>query len=125
MTGWHISVFRQEEAAAKPASPDPVKGARLAVWQADDEGLAWIQALVKSGDAIDLGSDGYPSLYTAPTKHLIPTIIKGPPAARETWFYEAGDILTDQWAGKTIVDKKTIKLCKPDEWLIVEAWDES
>jgi hypothetical protein len=38
---------------------------------------------------------------------------------------EAGDVITDKWEGKTVIDGATAAQCRPDEWLIVEAWDES
>lgn len=92
MLGWHISVYRQSG------------GSRLAVWQAGWHGLQWIDALVKAGVAVSLGGDGYPFRFTATAAILRPFLIDGPPDARESWVSEPGDILTEKWAGKTVLD---------------------
>ena len=38
---------------------------------------------------------------------------------------EPGDILGTGWEGKTVVNRAVADACRPDEWLLVEAWDES
>jgi hypothetical protein len=97
----------------------------LAVWQTGLGGLAWFSELVQQGKAIDLGGNGYPCRYTATAEHLIPRILEQPPGARDTWVYEAGDILTEKWEGRTVIDRAHAESCSPGEWLLVEAWDES
>lgn len=125
MLGWHISVYKQGESSASPATAQTSAGARLAVWQTGIGGLHWLDELVEAGKAIDLGGNGYPCRYTATAEHLIPRVIDGPPQARNTWMREASDVVTDQWAGRTIVDHAAAAQCRPEEWLLVEAWDES
>lgn len=125
MLGWHISVFRQQEGGASPATMESAKGPRLAVWQTGFEGLKWLEQLVEAGNAIALGGNGYPVRYTATAEHLLPEISDQPPQARDTWAHDPGDILTDKWEGKTVVDPVTVSECPPGEWLLVEAWDES
>ena len=34
-------------------------------------------------------------------------------------------LVTDKWEGKTVIDGDAATLCRPGEWLLVEAWDES
>ena len=125
MLGWHISVFRQLNDSTSPARIGAPEGAQLAVWQTDCGGLDWIDDLVKSDKAICLSGGGYPNLYTATAENLIPCIEKGPPGARRTWACGVGDILTDKWVGRTVVNRASFADCRPDEWLLVEAWDES
>ena len=125
MLGWHISVYRQTNDGLGPATAESATGARLAVWQTGLGGLDWIEDLVKAGNAIDLGGNGYPVRYTALAKSLIPQISEDPPGARMTWACGKDDILTDKWEGKTVIDRGVIQACSPDEWLLVEAWDES
>jgi len=125
MLGWHISIYRQSDGGESPATFGSQQGARLAVWQTGLGGLDWLQELVKEGKAIDLGGNGYPSQYTAPARELLPHISVHPPGAREHWLSEPGDVLTAKWAGKTVIDTTAVAQCRPDEWLIVEAWDES
>jgi hypothetical protein len=125
MLGWHISVYRQPDGGSTPAATQSPKGTRLAVWQTGLGGLDWLDALVKSGQAVDLGGSGYPCRYTAPAENLIPHIIETPPGARAVWITGAGDTVTDKWDGQTVIDRAAADACRPDEWLLVEAWDES
>jgi hypothetical protein len=126
MMGWHISVYRQKGGGDWPATPTSLEGERLAVWQGGWNGLDWIDELVKAGQAIDLGGNGYPSYYTATAGTLIPLVIeKTPPDARATWAHGPNDILTEKWAGKTVTDPAAAARCHPEEWLLVRVWDES
>jgi hypothetical protein len=125
MLGWHISVYRQASGGSVPGEYDSEQGPRLAVWQGDRWGLAWIDELVKAGQAIDLGGGGCPTWFTAQAEHLIPPILGGPPSAREIWTSGPDDVLTSQWAGKTVINHAVVDGCRADEWLLVVAWDES
>jgi hypothetical protein len=125
MLGWNIGVFRTMDSPEDPATVDSKEGARLAVWQTGKGGLRWIDELVQTGSAIDLGGNGYPNRYTARADHLIPRIVEGPPDAYTTWVHGVEDIIGPGWAGRTVIDTAAIAQCGPDEWLLVEAWDES
>jgi hypothetical protein len=125
MLGWHISVYKQENDGRSPATAMSPKGERLAVWQTGFNGLDWLDELVKTSRAIDLGGNGYPSRYTATAEYLIPRIIDKPPGALRTWVAGGGDILTNKWEGETVIDHAVAATCRPDEWLLVEVWDES
>ena len=80
---------------------------------------------MKAGKAIDLGGNGYPCRFTATAEYLIPRIIDEPPGAKPTWSSGLHDILTEKWEGKTVLDRVACVACRPDEWLLIEAWDES
>lgn len=125
MLGWNIAVYRQSENNTSPATSESPASKRLAIWQTGLGGLEWIDELVKKNEAIDLGGNGYPNKYTAKAKTLIPYISDKPPLAKEVWSSDEGDVLLDTWVGKTVIDRNEIKDCSPDEWLIIEAFDES
>lgn len=125
MLGWHISVYRLKDYGESPATEQSPKGIRLAVWQTGLNGLNWISELVKDGNALDLGGNGYPCRYTAAAKYIVPRIIEEPPEAYTIWVCGPNDILTEKWAGKTVIDQAAAAQCPSDEWLLVEAWDES
>jgi hypothetical protein len=125
MLGWHVSIYRQTDGGASPATFESPEGTRLGVWQTDVDGLDWLLALVKAGKAIDLGGNGYPYRYTAPAEHLFPYFIQNRPRANEYWLLGAGDVVTDKYEGKTVIDSDAASECRPEEWLLVEVWDES
>jgi len=125
MLGWNIAVYKQGSDASSPATLESVTGARLAVWQTGLEGLNWIEKLVKTGKAINLGGNGYPCRYTATAENLIPQIIDEPPMTKKVWTYGANDIITEQWEGQTVINRTKAAACRPGEWLLIEAWDES
>jgi hypothetical protein len=76
--GWNTSVFRQADGGSLLARADSEKGASVAIWQTGVWGLRWIDELVETGQAIDLGGNGYPRCYTAQAEYLIPSIIDSP-----------------------------------------------
>jgi hypothetical protein len=125
MLGWHISVYRQTNGGESPAMTNSPEGTRLAVWQAGVGGLDWLDELVKTGNAVNLGGNGYPCRYTVIAQHVIPQIADIPPGARDNWLLGAGDLVTDKWEGKTVVDNAEAAQCPLGEWLLIEAWDES
>ena len=125
MLGWNVSVYRQKSDGTKAATFETERSERLAVWQAGLCGLSWLNELVQNGKAINLGGDGYPVRYTAPAQYILSEIINGPPEARAVWEHDQCDILTEKWQGKTVVNTDLAKRCDGNEWLIVEAWDES
>lgn len=125
MLGWNISVYKQQNDGATPASFGDAHGTCLAVWQTGLGGLDWINDLVKQQKAIDLGGNGYPLEFTVMTAHLKTQLLEGPPGAKALWTFDPGDILLPGWLGKTIKDLEALDACRPDEWLLIQAWDES
>jgi hypothetical protein len=129
MLGWCISVHKQKNGGSSPETetkPRMDHGPRVAVWQTGIGGLDWVRKLVKEGKATQIAWNcGYPDRYTAPPKYIIPNIINGPPRANDIWSCGPRDIVTSWWAGKTVIDRPLAEACRPDEWLLIEAWDES
>jgi hypothetical protein len=126
MWGWWIAVFRQAQGGHVPASADGELGTRLAVWQTPPNGLNWLNELVRAGDAIALGGNGYPLWFTARSDQLLPPILGGPPHANPVWNSGPDDLIDNAvWLGRTTIYSAAVDSCRPDEWLVVEAWDES
>lgn len=125
MLGWHISVYRQTGDNSLPATEDTSIFARLAVWQTGLGGLDWLYDLIDAEKAIDLGGIGYPSKFTAIAGSVIPIILKGPPGANQPWVCGEHDVIGEAWDGKTMIDRAVVAACRENEWLLIEAWDES
>lgn len=146
MLGWAIGVYRIEAArppllaadvpallAAFPTeddrytlSKDLKTAARLAVWQTGMGGTDWLDELAKQGQATRLATNsGYPVVYLVQARVLLPRILDGPPDARKQWLSETHDILLPNWEGQTAIDRGAASKVLPEEWLVVEAWDES
>jgi hypothetical protein len=106
MLGWQIRIYRRANGGASPATAQSPQGVRLATWQA--ESLDWLDELVTAGKAIDLGGEGYPCRYTTTAEHVIPRIDD-----------------TSTGARNKVVDDAEVTRCRLDEWLLVEAWDQS
>ena len=124
MLGWNISVYRLEQEAVRATTKSPI-GVRLAFWQTGLDGLDWIDELVKEGKAMNLGGNGYPCRFTATAEHLIPHFVNGVPEAQSTLRFEGSGMLMEGWEGKPAIDQTAIAVCKPDEWLLLVAWDGS
>jgi hypothetical protein len=126
MLGWLVCIFRQKDSGISPATNTPQKGEQLAIWQTNLYGLDWLHQLAEEGKVIEVGQNGgYPVRYTTLAKHLIPYIANSPPNAKAQWNVDEGDIILPSWKGKTQINKIEIDKCSPDEWLLIEAWDES
>ena len=129
MLGWHISVYRLVDAQSAEPLLDALarleRGEKLAVWQAGVDGIAWIRDLVTRGDAVGSLGSGYPGLFFARARDLLPKIREGPPFSHDVWTHGPTDILLPHWEGRTVIHEGTIQGCAPDEWLRVEVWDES
>jgi len=122
--GWHIGVYKRIEGGSNPLPLADQRGERLAVWQANLAGLRWIMQLREDGDAAILGGDGYPVYFTALARHILPKLDGEPPEANPLWVSGVGDNVSG-WLGKTTKYEEVIGRCSPEEWLLIEAWDES
>ena len=125
MLGWNIGIYRQDDGGTSPAKFPTPYSSRIAIWQTGLGGLDWLDKLVKTGKAIDLGGNGYPRRYTATAENLIAEITDSPPEANDNWVCGPDDIIGDGWEGKTVIDRAEVSRCRQGEWLIIEAWDES
>ena len=98
----------------------------MAVWQGGLGSLSWIRALTATADGEDLGGGGYPVRFTARAAVLDAPVRNGPPEAKEVWSSDVGDVIDFAiWPGRTVVDEVGLAECDPNEWLLIEAWDES
>jgi hypothetical protein len=109
MLGWHITIYKQKKGGVTAASFSEPTDAKLAVWQSDLGGLNWLDELVKAGRVIRLGGNGYPYEYTTQIQYVRDTVLQGPPHDKK----------------HRVIDTEDLKQCPPDEWVLIQVWDES
>ena len=126
MLGWHISVYQKTVDRFTPAEFESQKGTLLAQWQGDTGALGWILKVCESDAGQDLGGNGYPYCFTARCGSLRPVILGDPPGARKVWIHGPDDVIDySKWKGQTFIDHSELQSVDEDEWLLIEAWDES
>jgi hypothetical protein len=142
MLAWLISVYRFGDPALRAqrgdfdamltlisTDPDLPQATdadqRVARWQTRLGGARWLDALVESRNAAYTSHGGYPNNYLIRCKDFRERLEDGLPEERDIWVVGAADILTEDWLGKTTIDSDELQRCDPDEWLLVEVWDES
>jgi hypothetical protein len=113
--GFDISIYRQQNDGSAPASFGAPRGAELAVWQTFGYGLDWINDLLEQQKAVHIGGGGYPIEYTARAADVVPRLGDKPPDDKTAWPKAS-------WTRK---DTEAINACRPEEWLIIVAWDKS
>jgi hypothetical protein len=123
MLGYQVSIYRQRDEGASPATAESLEGTRVAVWQTGIGGLDWLVELEKAGKAIFLGGSGYPCRFTATTEHLMQEIIAAAEGVQKPWLLGESEFVTEKWDGKNVIDRDAVAACRPDEWLLVEGWD--
>jgi hypothetical protein len=117
MLGWEVIV--QKESDINQA------GQSLMSWTTGLGGLSWLDELVKQGLAQDLGGNGYPNKYSGQASIVLPKIVpvlpnyEGKFVIGDDYVLEGGE----NWAIK--INQPKIDTCKPEELLIIEAWDGS
>jgi hypothetical protein len=105
----------------KQTDDDP----RIATWQTGLDGVDWLTQLVANGRALSTTRSGYPDTYTIPCRDFITRLDEGLPGEHATWVASPHDIIVGSGPRQTTIDTETLALCDPNEWLLVEAWDES
>lgn len=117
MLEWEVIVKKESDADQA--------GQSLMSWSTGLDGLSWLDELVKQGLAQDLGGNGYPNKYSGQASIILPKIVPSLPSYEgkvvigDDYVLEGGE----NWAIK--INQPKIDTCKPEELLIIEAWDGS
>ena len=113
MLGWDVIVTRQGSDAI------------VARWSTSVFGLKWLDSLVESHRAVDLGGNGYPNRYSIAAGVLLP-IISGTLPANGSPLVIGEDYVTPAgWSGTVELNAQNASGCRSDEQLLLEAWDQS
>jgi len=126
MLGWEVIVYKQTDGGSSPAKSESERGNSIAAWLTDMNGLNWLEALVKTGKAIDLGGNGYPMTFTTTAEDLIPQLVQGPPQALRTFHpCETLSAFANRDSETTVTGLVESAGCRMGEWLLIHAWDQS
>jgi hypothetical protein len=100
-------------------------GRSLASWRTGIGGTDWLDTLVSSGVATDLGGNGYPNRYGVPAGALLAIFslgipkFKSPPVIGDDYVQPSG------WTAGVEIDIAALRAIDSKEILEVEAWDQS
>jgi hypothetical protein len=126
MLGWEVIVYKQADGGNSPAKPESEPGNSIASWLTGMNGLNWLETLVKAGNAMDLGGNGYPLAFTATAEDLIPQLVQGPPQALRTFHpCETLSAFANRDSETTVTGLVESAGCRMGEWLLIHAWDQS
>ena len=86
-------------------------------------GTCWLDRMVESGHAIDLGGNGYPYRYALAVGTLLRTLQSGTPKAEGPPVIGDDYFLPGHWTGRNHIELELLQAADPTELLIVKAWD--
>lgn len=128
MLGWHITVERFKDDTDKIYYPDAhseYKTRRIAGWYTGLGGTDWLDQLVKAGKAEFLGGEGYPCSYRAKAKLIFSLISQGIPTGKNPVVIGDNYVMPENWSSDIDIYPENIQKCEPEEWLLIEAMDQS
>ena len=112
MLGWEVFVY-----------PEGDESKKIARWKTSVYGLAWIDELVNTGQAIDLGGNGYPIRYSVMAGILVSILKDGLPGNESPLVVGDDYTIPKGWNDQLHIGN--LLEYPPDQVLIVEAWDQS
>lgn len=118
MLGWEVFVYRHGEKSDENL---------IARWKSSVFGVDWIDKLVAEGRAHDLGGNGYPCIYKARASFFIPIINPGIGIKRKGFTaVPQGEysIFPRDYYG-IVWNHENLRQCKPEEELLIYAYDQS
>jgi hypothetical protein len=124
MIGWHINVFRTDSFTHEvyDVSTDET---RIASWSTGMRGLDWLNELVKESKIKKLGGNGYPYRYSAKALEILPIFSFDLRTSNGLLIVGNNNVLEAKERFSLKLDELKISKCKPDDHLLIEAWDQS
>jgi hypothetical protein len=120
MIGYSISVYEFIEGMDITSISNDNE--TLATWTAGGfGGLDWIDNLVSEAKAEDLGGNGYPLYYKAKAQFILEALTLDVPKNKEQTIMDDENVMSSDWRSK--IDTSAIAKLKPNQQLIIEAWD--
>lgn len=109
MLGWWLTLLTQESTNEQIHD----KSTLIATWETGLGGLEWLSPLRAQGSALQLSHNGYPNSYRIQAGALKALFSQNPPPSR------SGPSVWQQFY------PERLNACRDDQWLWLEAWDQS
>ena len=120
MIGYSISVYVFVEGVDITSISNDNEA--LATWTSGGfDGLDWIDNLVSEGKAEDLGGNGYPDYYKVQVQFVLDALAADTPKNEGQIIMDDENVMSSDWRSK--IDTSAIAKLKPNQQLIIEAWD--
>jgi hypothetical protein len=120
MIGYSISIYEFVESVNITSISNDNEA--LATWSSGGfDGLDWIDNLVSEAKAEDLGGDGYPLYYKVQAQFVLQALAANTPKNKEQTIMDDKNVMSSDWRNK--IDISEIAKLKPNQQLIIEAWD--
>jgi hypothetical protein len=68
---------------------------------------------------------GYPVRYRSTAGVILPILAAGIPSGENPQIIGDDYLMPENWRGDVVIDTDKIKDCKPDDFLLMDAWDQS
>jgi hypothetical protein len=99
---------------------------KIASWMVGFDGTDWLRDLAKEGLAKDVAvNSGYPHVFSAPAKVLIPILKNGIPQTGGGLVIGEDYALLGNKIWDLVINTEHLNQCLPDDELTIEAWDQS
>ena len=130
MLGFKYCIYRQRENKEQPASIDSQHLFRVLSFETDLDGFSWVNLTTKNQSLLFLGGHGYPYRYTGQLRDLFSDIenvlsncktirvATGKSSNIPEWMVSEQDVVT------SLSYKEALSQCDPNEWLLIEVWDQ-
>ena len=120
MLGWRIIIYK------KDGSGSVADRQTLASWLVGLGGTDWLDQMVTEGKATLLGfNGGYPIKYSTTLQDLRPRLATQPESYEGPVVIGEDYIMPSGWRDSMTHNSEVLSTCRPDEELIIDAWDQS
>ena len=114
MLGWEIFVERERD------------GVTLAAWTVGIDGLNWIHHLESQGLAVAVQQNGYPSKYIVKAQDVLPLLRLGAVPPHDSPEVLGDDyVLPPKFSAKYLLNESELDNCRPEDKIVIDAWDQS
>jgi hypothetical protein len=120
MIGYSISVYEFVEGMDITSISNDNEA--LATWTSGGfGGLDWIDNLVSESKAEHLGGNGYPDYYKVKAQVVLQALSSETPKNKGQTIIDDENVMSADWRSK--IDTSEIAKVKPNQQLLIEAWD--